>query len=126
MILADTSVWIEFLRNNEKISFVMRRLLEEGRIGATEWIFGELLQGARNNREAGMIRSYWENLPQLPSEGIWIEAGEYSREHKLTSKGVGLIDAAIVIAARREKAQIWTFDRKLAGLLRSEERFGQD
>ena len=51
---------------------------------------------------------------------VWIEAGRYSGEHKLVSKGVGLIDAVIIIAATRSNAKVWTLDRKLLRVLQEE------
>jgi len=45
---------------------------------------------------------------------VWIEAGRYSGEHKLVSKGVGLI------AATWSNAKVWTLDRKLLRVLQEE------
>jgi predicted nucleic acid-binding protein len=47
MILVDTSVWIEFLRqNNESIELALVREMENGNVIALSPIFGELLEGA--------------------------------------------------------------------------------
>jgi len=121
MIVADTSVWIEFLRNNPKVFSQMLGLLERGEILAVECIFGELLQGAKSKREKSIISDYWENLPKVDELGIWISAGDYSSDHKLISKGVGLIDVVILLLARRLKAKVWTSDKKLKAVLRPDE-----
>jgi len=117
MIILDTSIWIEFLKGNPHYFMVVRQLLENQEVIAVECIFGELLQGCKNKKESEIIKHYWENLPKIKHEGLWIKAGEYSSENNLISKGVGLIDAAIIIFAQRINAQIWTLDKKLNSIL---------
>lgn len=78
-----------------------------------KWIFGELLQGAADKRERSTILSYWRNIPKFDSTAIWIEAGIYSSDEKAYPKGVGMIDCAIIIAARRTNSSVWSLDRKL-------------
>lgn len=117
MIILDTSIWIEFLKGNPHYFKVIRQLLENQEVIVIECIFGELLQGAKNKRECEIIKHYWENLPETKHEGLWIEAGEYSSENNFMSKGIGLIDAVIIIAAQRSNAQIWTLDKKLYSIL---------
>ena len=123
MIVADTSIWVEFLKKNEDVFTRMRSLLDNHEILGVECVFGELLQGARNDRECAIIEGYWENLPRLNETNLWIEAGRYSGEYKLLSKGIGLIDAAIIIAARRTESSIWTSDKKLARVLKKDDIF---
>ena len=53
----------------------------------------------------------------------WIEAGIFSSENKLISKGIGLIDCVILLSARKYKAQIWTLDNKLNSILTKGEKF---
>ena len=55
MILIDTSVWIEFFRAREPYHSRTAELLEEGQILGLTWVFGELLQGAKTNRERTLI-----------------------------------------------------------------------
>ena len=117
MIILDTSIWIEFLKGNPYYFMVVRQLLENQEIIAVEYIFGELLQGAKKKKESEIIKQYWENLPKIKHEGLWIKAGEYFSENNLISKGVGLIDAAIIIDAQRINVQIWTLDKKLNSIL---------
>lgn len=123
MILADTSIWIEFLKRRKPFFEKLKALLEEGQIITTEWIFGELLQGAKNSKEAELILAYRANLPSAGFEGIWIEAGQYSSKHRLYSKGIGLIDASLLIAARKKEAKIWTLDKKLISILSKDETY---
>lgn len=123
MIVLDTSVWIEFLKNNTEYFSKVKYLLENQQVLAIECVFGELLQGAKNKREIEIISLYWENLPKSKIENGWIQAGIYSSMNKLTSRGVGIIDSYIITSARNNNAQIWSLDKKLNSLLKKEERF---
>ena len=123
MIILDTSVWIEFLKNNPEYYSKVKDLLENRKVLAIECIFGELLQGAKSKREIEIISLYWENLPKAIIENGWIEAGKYSSINKLTSIGVGIIDSFIIVTARKVKASIWSLDKKLNSLLSKEEKY---
>jgi predicted nucleic acid-binding protein len=124
-VLVDTSVWIEFLRANESCFPVMRRLLEERRVLALECVFGELLQGARDDREAGILVAYWNNLPRVQIDDLFILAGRYSSAHRLSSRGIGLVDSVIILAARHYGAMIWSLDKKLVAVLKRDEVFNK-
>jgi predicted nucleic acid-binding protein len=123
MIILDTSVWIEFLRNNSLFFPPVKHLLERQQALGLEWIFGELLQGAADKREREIILSYWENIPKFDSTGIWIKAGLFSSEEKLSSRGVGLIDCAIIIACRQTNSTVWSLDKKLNNVLPENQKY---
>ncbi len=123
MIILDTSVWIEFLKNSPEYYSKVKYLLGNQQVLAVECIFGELLQVAKNKREVEIISLYWESLPKVKTENGWIQAGIYSSVNKLTSKGVGIIDSYIITAARNNNARIWSLDKKLNSLLKKEEIF---
>ena len=123
MILVDTSVWIDFLLGDPATWQTLASELDAGNVLALECVFGELLQGARDDRERGIIRGYWANLPQIDDAGLWLAAGEYAGRQELLSQGVGLIDAVILIAARAAQASVWTRDRKLSGIMQPGERY---
>lgn len=123
MILVDTSVWIDFFRGREPIFAQLKPILEKQEALALECIFGELLQGAKNEDERNTLKTYWENLPKMEEEGLWIEAGLFSSKEKLFSKGIGLIDALIITVARKQKVKVWTLDKKLSAVLKPKEIF---
>ncbi len=122
-IIADTSVWVEFLKGNTEYYSPLQELIENQSVLAIDCIFAELLQGAKDKREREIILSYWNNLPKADASNSYINAGIYSSEHKLISKGIGLIDCVIIICCRHHKAKIWTFDKKLQNALKKEEIF---
>ncbi|MGO9307440.1 MAG: PIN domain-containing protein [Spirochaetia bacterium] len=113
MTIADTSVWVEFLRNREPVHARLKTLLERGEVLGVECVFGELFSGARSPRESVLLESYWKSLPRMEEAGIWVEAGRLDASRPLRAHGVGLVDAAILAAASRARADIWTLDRRL-------------
>lgn len=119
-IIADTSVWIEFLKGNQDIFPLMQKLLERKCIIAVECVFGELLQGVKTSREKNIILGYRECLPGTDDYNAWVDAGIYSNENKLLEKGVGLIDCVLVVLAVKNKLKLWTLDKKLRRILPAE------
>lgn len=102
---------------------ILRYHLEVGNVMTVGCIFAELLQGARNQKEADKLLAYYNALPQCEETGLWLEAGLLSYSVKALNRGVGLIDLAIVTAARRANAKIWSRDKKLLSILKKEEKF---
>lgn len=118
MIIADTSVWIEYLRGkNPDVADPMVVHLKRREIVAVSAIFGELLQGVKNERARNIIQGFWQHLPHIDETGLFIKAGLISEKHKLISQGVGLIDAYILSAALTHDLPIWTLDKKLDSVI---------
>ena len=120
MTILDTSIWIEYLKGNKIYFSKINKLMEKMEILAVECIFGELLQGVKNNREQEIIKKYWTHLPKKNYENIVIQAGEYSMENKLLDKGVGLIDVIILMHGIRSNSRIWTLDKKFIRIIPEE------
>jgi predicted nucleic acid-binding protein len=116
MIILDTSIWIEFFKKNESIKPTVENLLRERQIIAFDFIFGELLQGARENEKSKII-GLWEILPKINISGIGFYAGKYALENKCYDKGVGLIDCAIIYATISSESKLWTLDKKVLGVI---------
>jgi len=123
MIILDTSVWIEYLRNNPDFFPGISGLLENGEILAVECVFGELLQGVRNKREREIILNFWTYLIKENYDNIIIQAGEYSSKNKLPERGVGLIDAVILMHGIKSNSRIWTLDKKFLKIIPEELRY---
>jgi len=113
MIVADTSIWIDYLKGGFSHSVIMSTHIEIRDVLMLECIAGELLQGARSAKERNIILEYWSLLPTLSMDSLWVEAGIYSSENKLLSKGVGLIDSVIIAACRETESKLWTLDEKI-------------
>jgi predicted nucleic acid-binding protein len=123
MIILDTSVWIEYLKNNQIFFPKIRKLLESREVLAIECVFGELLQGVKTKNEREIIIDYWTNLPKEYYVDIIIQAGEYSAKHKLFDHGVGLLDAIILMHGIISNSKIWTLDNKLLKAIPKELRY---
>lgn len=114
MIIVDTSVWIEFFKQNQVFSDEMTTLLEDKRIINIEPVFAELLYGSRNSIERTTILSYWRVLPKIRfTEGSFIESADFANRNNYRSIGIGLIDAILAMATIDNKYQIWTLDKKI-------------
>lgn len=123
MIVIDTSVWVEFLKGDEPVFSKMQVLLEKEEVLACEPVFAELMQGVKNKREREIIFQYWLHLPKSSFDGNFIEAGVESGKKKWFSKGVGLIDAGILLYAQHNESTVWTLDKKFLSIISKEDRF---
>jgi len=123
MIILDTSIWIEHLRNNQLYFPKIKGLLENREILAVECVFGELLQGVKNQSEKEIIKNFWTYLPKESYENIIIQAGEYSAQNNLFAQGVGLIDTIILMHGIKSNSKIWTLDNKFLKIIPEELRY---
>jgi len=117
MIILDTSIWIEHLRNNQNFFPKVSKLLESREILAVDCIFGELLQGVKNNSEKEIILDFWKHLPKEHYDDLIIEAGVYSSKNKLLDNGVGLIDTLILMYGIKSNSKIWTLDARFLRII---------
>jgi len=107
MILADTSVWIDYFRED------LPELAERLRCSVVvmhPFVFGELACGNFSNRDATL-----ELLQQLRSVtvGEHDEVMSFIRARKLYGRGIGYVDAHLLAAAAIEGCQLWTKDKRL-------------
>ena len=108
MILVDTSIWIDHLRQCDE---PLSRLLNQGRVLAHPYVIGELALGCLQNRDA--ILSALQDLPpaQVATDG---EVLRFIQENALYGIGIGYIDAHLLAAVRLTPgATLWTRDRRL-------------
>jgi hypothetical protein len=64
LIIADTSIWIEYFRqSNPDTNKKFSEFLESTSIVAVSAVFGELLQGVRNEREEKLFLSIGNFYP---------------------------------------------------------------
>ncbi|MCG8639588.1 MAG: PIN domain-containing protein [Desulfobacterales bacterium] len=107
MILTDTSVWINHLRDGNKH---LEELLLNGKVMTHVHIIGELACGNIKNRKE--ILSLMRALPLAPL----IEFNEYlffTDEHKLNGKGIGFVDIHLLASAKLAQVRLWTTDKRL-------------
>ncbi len=112
MIIADSSVWIQYLKHNPDIFSMMKLMLEKKEILGLECIFAELLQGAKDDKEIEIIYSYWKNIPKVNEANMWMQAGIYAAKNKLFARNIGIFDSYLITLSRISKSKIWTLDKK--------------
>ena len=108
MIIVDTSVWIDHLRNGDT---VLANLLGSGRVLAHSFITGEIALGSLRRRDA--VLGSLSDLPQatLASDD---EVLMLIEREKLYGIGIGYVDTHLLAAARLTAGTlIWTRDRRL-------------
>lgn len=92
MILADTSVWVDFLRGEDsRQRRILHKLIEdEEDISITEIIFTEVLQGIKNDREFQTIKNYLLEFPLVRPKGVetYLHAARIYRECRKKGKTV--------------------------------------
>jgi predicted nucleic acid-binding protein len=115
MILADTSIWVDYLRRGNA---EMARLLGGGQIVMHPYIIAEIALGSLHNRRKRLeeMEALLEvRVAQLSEVRHMIEA------HTLYSRGIGLTDAHLIASCLLTPGtQLWTRDgamKKVAGTL---------
>lgn len=108
MILADTSIWIDYLRGRRP---EMQALLNGGRIAMHPYIIAEIALGSLQHRQRtfALMESLWQaNAASLEEVRSMIEA------HKLYSQGIGLTDTHLIAACLLTPGvTLWTRDTNL-------------
>lgn len=108
MILADTSVWVDHLRNR---NLEMEKRLIRGQIVMHPFIVAEIALGSLHNRRKrldDMDALLEVKVAQLHEVRHMIEA------HALYSKGIGLTDAHLIASCLLTPGtQLWTRDSAL-------------
>ena len=109
MILADTSVWIDHLRNGDA---ELVRLLGAGRIACHELVISELALGSLRDR--GQVLGLLDGLPRLPVAEAGELRGRMIETRRLWARGVGHVDCALLAACLLSPGTVlWTRDRRL-------------
>ena len=105
MILADTSLWIDHLRNRNP---ELERYLSQGQVLMHPFILAEISLGSLRNRQSTL-----RDLESLLSTRVaeLNEVRHMIEAHALYSKGIGLTDAHLIAACLiTPGTQLWTRD----------------
>ena len=117
MILADTSIWIDYLRSgNRSINKEMRKHLNEGRIVIHPSIIAELalaLPEKRPLQERTKTLALLDLLPQVRVAQL-SEVRRMIEARRLYSLGIGLTDAHLIASVFiNASTLLWTRDKRL-------------
>lgn len=111
MVLADTSVWVEFSRRGRSgRAAALAGLLDAGEVATCGPVVAELLAGARGE----IAERMWETLASLPWADLdpasWREVGTVAARLRGDGRTLPLTDLVIAIAASRAGHSLWSHD----------------
>lgn len=107
MVLVDTSVWVNHLRNHDKH---LEKLLLNGEVVCHTHIIGELACGNLKNRKE--IISLLRSLP-MASSIDFEEFLYFIEQNQLNGKGIGFVDIHLLASAQLSRIPLWTEDKRL-------------
>lgn len=108
MILVDTSIWVDHLRNG---SPALAAALEREEVLTHPLVIGELACGTLKNRTE--ILQLMAALP-VASVATDQEALELIERRRLMGKGIGYVDVHLLASATlTASTRLWTRDRRL-------------
>ncbi len=107
MILVDTSVWVNHLRQSHS---TLERLLNDGDVACHPFIVGELACGNLKHRTE--ILALLNALPAAP-EAEHEEVLRFIERYRLMGKGLGYVDMHLLASARLSDVALWTLDKRL-------------
>jgi predicted nucleic acid-binding protein len=113
MILVDTSVWVDHLRQGIPL---LSDLLAAGKVATHPFVIGELACGNMANR-AEILRL----LSALPTVKVATheEAIHLAEARRLHGRGIGWIDMHLLASALLSRTSLWTRDRNLHSIART-------
>ncbi|MBI2753130.1 MAG: type II toxin-antitoxin system VapC family toxin [Betaproteobacteria bacterium] len=111
MILVDTSVWVDHLRDGAP---ALAAALERGSVLMHPFVLGELACGNLKNR--GEVLRLLGELPAAPM-ATDPEALDYIERRGLMGRGIGYLDVHLLASvALAGTARLWTRDKRLAAV----------
>ena len=121
MVVADTTVWIEFFNDPEsREKHAIDLLIDEDELALVGPVLAELLQGCRTVGEADAILDHVSALPFLETNfPAWQRAGELSSSLRRKGTTLPLMDIIIAAIALEHDAEVLTTDphfKKIPGL----------
>ena len=107
MILVDTSVWIDHLRQGDA---ALAATLQAGAVGMHPFVVGELACG--NLHARAEVLGLLQALPHVP-KATESEVLYFIDNHRLMGRGIGYVDAHLLASSRLAGASLWTRDKRL-------------
>ena len=108
MVLVDTSVWFDHMRNNDPRLF---KLLDKNEVLSHPFVYGEVAMGSLADRQA-ILR----DIKKLPGAKVarHDEVMSLVENTSLFGLGIGYIDAHLLVSTKlMPGARLWTRDKRL-------------
>jgi len=104
-IMADTSVWIEYFKGNNKIAGLLEEYLLDNNVHINGIIIAELIQGIKNNKDKEAVLGGIDAVPYIElTYEDWLLAGDLSNELRIT-------DIATAAVAINNNMSVFTLDK---------------
>ena len=116
MILVDSSIWIDHFRQQ---NLVLDDLLAWKQVLGHPFVVAEIAMGSHADRRK--LLASLDELPQAADVQV-SEVRHFIERHEIFSKGIGFVDATLLVSAHLGKnVSLWSRDRRLNMLA---DRFG--
>jgi predicted nucleic acid-binding protein len=111
LVLADTSIWVDFSRRGSRgDAAALAGLLDKGEVSVCGPVAAEVLAGVGGEPAERM----WETLYSLPwiemTPTVWQEVGSLAHRLRREGQALPLTDLAIAVAASQAGHPFWSFD----------------
>jgi predicted nucleic acid-binding protein len=113
-VLADTSIWVDYLRGQEPVATQLERLVRGGEAVLCGPVLAELLAGARTDTDAEALLDLTGLRFIEATRQTWRRSGEVARALREVGESVPLLDILIGIACAHARVPLWTHDRHFA------------
>jgi predicted nucleic acid-binding protein len=119
-ILIDTSVWIEYFRNQSAVLVdLVAQAANSREICVPRVVLAELMQGAKSEKELAVIEKFMGAFTILDqTEQTWLKAGRLSYELKRKGKNMNLTDCYIAVLALDNDCALLTMDKHFKDISR--------
>jgi hypothetical protein len=107
VLIVDTSVFVDFLRDGDQ---ALARELSAAQVLAHPFVIGEIALGSLKNRAE--ILNLLMSLPK-PVVASDDETLAFIERYNLYGRGVGYVDAHLLSSSRLSGCRLWTRDKKL-------------
>jgi predicted nucleic acid-binding protein len=110
VILVDTSVWVDHLRQGNAR---LETLLADAMVVGHPFVTGEVALG--HLRRPALVLALLGELPQA-AQAAHEEVLRFVAEHELAGTGLGWVDVHLLCSAALDRSRLWTLDRRLAAI----------
>jgi tRNA(fMet)-specific endonuclease VapC len=111
-IIVDTSIWIEYFKEDANIVEFIERKIIENNIYMVGPVISELLQGVRTNHEYMELLNCIDAIPYIEAKNEdWKKAGKISFNLRKDGLTIPLTDIIISVIAINNQAKVYTLDK---------------
>lgn len=112
MVIADTSVWVDYIRRPQgPTARVIDRLLDDDMLATVGTVVAEVLQGSLTDLDFTRLRKMMTALPYFEAtRATWVRAGRLSMDLRLSGKPTPLSDLVIAAIALDGDHEVFTLD----------------